>query len=124
MKKIAAILLFLCISYQFVAKLGIIVWYNANIDYVAQELCENKDKPKLQCNGKCYLKKQLDKVDNQQKQEQQTPIKKIKSELPEYIASTQQLTFCGVYEKCEADYIIYRNHYQFQIAKDIFHPPA
>lgn len=26
---------------------------------IAEELCENKDKPELNCNGHCYLKKEL-----------------------------------------------------------------
>lgn len=30
-----------------------------NEAYVAEELCENKEKPVLKCNGKCYLAKQL-----------------------------------------------------------------
>ena len=39
--------------------LGYCIYYLANYEYVAEVLCVNKDKPKLNCNGKCYLKKQL-----------------------------------------------------------------
>ncbi|MGO2358590.1 hypothetical protein [Mesonia sp.] len=35
--------------------------YVANYDYIANVLCINKDKPKLKCNGKCYLMQQLAK---------------------------------------------------------------
>tara|TARA_R110002126_G_scaffold181407_1_gene330228 strand:+ start:298 stop:669 length:372 start_codon:yes stop_codon:yes gene_type:complete len=35
--------------------------YVANYDYIIKVLCENKDKPELKCNGKCYLSKQLAK---------------------------------------------------------------
>lgn len=38
-----------------------IMEYYANYDYIANVLCENKDKPYLECNGKCYLEKQLNK---------------------------------------------------------------
>lgn len=41
-----------------------IIEYYANYDYIATELCENKDKPYLECNGKCYLKKQLKEVNH------------------------------------------------------------
>ncbi len=34
--------------------------YLLNQDYIAEFLCINKDKPKLQCNGKCHLAKQLE----------------------------------------------------------------
>jgi hypothetical protein len=29
--------------------------YYANYDYIVTELCENRDKPYLECNGRCYL---------------------------------------------------------------------
>ena len=35
--------------------LPVLIYY-ANYDYIATELCVNKDKPYLECNGKCYLK--------------------------------------------------------------------
>ena len=30
-----------------------------NYDYIARELCVNRDKPVLACNGKCYLEKKM-----------------------------------------------------------------
>ena len=41
-----------------------IIEYYGNYDYIATELCENKDKPYLECNGKCYLEKQLKEVNH------------------------------------------------------------
>ena len=44
--------------------------YLVNYDYIVNELCENRDKPILTCNGKCYLgdqvEKQLDRDPDQQ----------------------------------------------------------
>ena len=31
--------------------------YVINYDYIVTNLCENKDRPQLQCGGKCYLAK-------------------------------------------------------------------
>lgn len=36
-----------------------ILEYVIHYDYIVEELCENRDKPVLACNGKCYLGKQL-----------------------------------------------------------------
>jgi len=36
-----------------------ILEYVINYEYIVEELCENRDKPVLACNGKCYLGKQL-----------------------------------------------------------------
>jgi len=41
-----------------------IIEYHANYDYISSVLCENRDKPYLECNGKCYLEKQLKKINN------------------------------------------------------------
>lgn len=38
-----------------------VVEYLVNYTTIVTELCENKDKPQLQCNGKCHLAKQLAK---------------------------------------------------------------
>ena len=35
--------------------------YVVNYDYIVENLCENKDRPFLNCDGKCYLAKQLAK---------------------------------------------------------------
>lgn len=38
-----------------------ILEYLINYDYIVNELCENRDKPIMDCNGKCYLGDQVDK---------------------------------------------------------------
>ena len=45
------------------AALGWNIWYSVNKTYVAEELCQNKARPELKCNGKCYLAKQLRKAE-------------------------------------------------------------
>lgn len=35
--------------------------YLINYNYIVNELCENRDKPVLTCNGKCYLADQVEK---------------------------------------------------------------
>ena len=39
-----------------------VVEYVVFYDYIKNELCENKDKPKLKCNGKCHLAKEMAKA--------------------------------------------------------------
>ena len=40
--------------------------YIINYDYIVTHLCENRDKPQLQCDGKCYLAQLLAKENGQQ----------------------------------------------------------
>ncbi|GGN07204.1 hypothetical protein GCM10010967_48340 [Dyadobacter beijingensis] len=49
---------------------GTIAYYKVNKEYITRVLCQNRDKPQLHCNGKCYLAKKL--KEQQQKQDQQT----------------------------------------------------
>lgn len=50
--------------------------YLINYDYIVSELCENRDKPILTCNGKCYLGDQVTKqLDLQSDTEQPLPPK-------------------------------------------------
>lgn len=44
-----------------------IVEYLVNYNYMKNELCENKEKPILKCHGKCYLEKQVKKLDEPNK---------------------------------------------------------
>ena len=46
-----------------------VIDYVVNYEYISKELCVNKAKPKMKCNGKCHLMKELAKVS-----ENETPI--------------------------------------------------
>jgi len=50
--------------------LGTVAYFNLNRDYVARVLCENRDKPQMNCNGQCYLAKKLKA--SQDKQDKET----------------------------------------------------
>jgi hypothetical protein len=64
LKTVVAILVSLSLLVQVVAHQLVVGLFNLNRDYIAKSLCENRDKPSKKCNGKCYLKKQLKKVDD------------------------------------------------------------
>ena len=36
-----------------------------NKDFISKTLCENRAKPQMHCNGKCHLKKMMEKEDKQ-----------------------------------------------------------
>jgi hypothetical protein len=46
--------------------------YVLDYDYIATILCINKEKPELKCNGNCYLKDQLSKVNNSGEKDNQS----------------------------------------------------
>ncbi|MCF6223355.1 MAG: hypothetical protein L3J34_06460 [Flavobacteriaceae bacterium] len=50
-----------------------LIEFYSNKEYIINVLCENRDKPALACNGKCYLEKQLKKVNNQDTHDNSIP---------------------------------------------------
>lgn len=102
-----------------------VVEYYLNYDYINEQLCENRDKPYLECNGTCYLQKQLDKINPQHPD--QKPISSLVFDLKEYPVST--LDFCLYNNKIvfenRLSSLIYslENHQKYQLHFDIFHPP-
>ncbi|MDP6922580.1 MAG: hypothetical protein QGH06_06375 [Lutibacter sp.] len=48
--------------------------YYANYDYIVTVLCENKDRPYLECKGSCYLKEQLKKTNPVDHEHQHMPL--------------------------------------------------
>jgi hypothetical protein len=51
--------------------------YLINKDYIAKNLCVNKDKPKSCCKGKCYLVKQLKKTSQHSSEQKNEPPKRM-----------------------------------------------
>jgi len=70
MRRAIAILLLCSLSVHCAGRLGIVASWWLNRDYVARVLCINRDKPQLQCNGKCHLAKQLRAADAAERQQQ------------------------------------------------------
>lgn len=66
-----AILLLLCSVSVSLSGFFVFAGFEMNQRYIAKELCVNRDKPQLHCNGKCYLMRKLKQAqDKEQKQEQ------------------------------------------------------
>jgi thioredoxin-related protein len=69
LKKIAVLVLLFLFLLQCGIKTIIVVGFYTQRDLISKTICENKNKPKMHCNGKCYLNKQLKK---EQKNERDT----------------------------------------------------
>lgn len=52
---------------------GTIAYFKLNRKYIAKVLCENRNRPQIHCNGKCYLAKKLKQ--QQEKQDKETSEK-------------------------------------------------
>lgn len=97
------------------------VEYVLNQDYIAEFLCINKDKPQLQCNGKCHLVKEIEK------QKEKNPLKSLSISLENYpigfvnIYTIKVLNNIEDYKKLKTT--PYRVFYYFDYNDYAYQPP-
>jgi len=96
--------------------------FRLNQKYIAQTLCENRDKPCCHCHGKCYLKKQLEKSDK----EQGLPASNSQKDGNEvlFLAEEKTTAFDHYFEQIKKVYSIRYNSFSPQnLYGSVFHPP-
>lgn len=88
-KRHVALFLLLLVSFKTLVVPFVYLDFELRKEYIISNLCENRFKPQLHCDGKCYLAKQLQKVaeDNarQETQKQSDTVKKMLQEVFEEI---------------------------------------
>ena len=124
MKKAVAIIIFLSLLTQCVIQLGVWGYYQINKAYIAQNLCENRNKPQKNCCGKCYLRKQLKKVD-ENSTSKKAPVKTEKSETVEFVVTpvfTAPQHFIAFISSVHNP--VGQHMYGHTVPFPIFHPPS
>lgn len=95
--------------------------YVINYDYISTQLCENRNKPELLCNGKCYLKKELTQNLPTKNQQCEFKIQSI-----DFFTPQENLTLEVInHENFEKKQMTF-HHCKFSIQryyKEFFHPP-
>lgn len=119
MKLISVVILIILLLSNSLKVSLVYAWYTMDVESFIEQLCENKDKPQLQCNGKCYLSKVS--ANNSTQDEQKTPI-----------LEWEQLVFCnteitvneqGLQDSSKSVTSYYRVNPTQSFSYSIFHPP-
>ncbi|MGF6846302.1 hypothetical protein QFZ51_001537 [Chitinophaga sp. W3I9] len=118
MKGLGIICIFLGLLLQNFSRSVVFVQFKVNQSYIASVLCENKNKPQMHCNGRCHLKKELDR-DAQQDKNNNTGKDKYEVMFVETLQSfhttppVNQLVFTSYYKAPHPHTLIL----------SVFHPP-
>ena len=118
-------LYFILALFLFVKPIIPVFEYIVNYDFIVKELCENKEKPELTCNGKCHLMKELAKANDSDK-----PLstdKKEASKQPIEVLFLEKFPVdCKLFTYIEVKKInfFYSNLYQNTTTFSTFHPPT
>ncbi len=59
MRILFSILLFASFAIRPAMEISTVLYYQLNIDTIVEKYCVNKERPRLNCNGKCYLMSQI-----------------------------------------------------------------
>ncbi len=120
MKVFIAYLLFLAISVQLTGNLITVAAYEVNKEYIAKNLCINKNKPKSHCNGKCHLMKELQK--EEKKKDSPANSLKDKNETIQFFESPTENLLGDESNSLVVDFFYLENK-TFNFKNSIFHPP-
>ena len=98
--------------------------YIVNYEYITKVLCINKAKPKLECNGKCHLMKELAKASENEK-----PISSDKkSSIQEleilFFEEFKPINIASIYfDKNQISNSNYSDFYFYLNSNSVFRPP-
>lgn len=121
-KIIVSFILLFAFSLQIGSKCIIWANYLLNKKEITELFCINKSKPKMHCNGKCHLKKQLQK----QEEKEQSPLSSIKEvkEIQLFYASEKALEMLREESLVQSPLNFkYTFHISSEHLQAIFHPP-
>lgn len=98
--------------------------YVVNYDYISKVLCINKEKPKLNCNGKCHLIKELAKASDQNTPSSSNK-KNTNSQFEILFFELLKPFQIGFGYKCNTEDLsnCYSNLYAYDSSDSLFHPP-
>jgi hypothetical protein len=120
-KKVITLVLLVAFAIHTFSRVMIVFGFYANQKTIAATLCENRDKPILKCDGKCFLAK---KLQAQEKKDQQNPERKIENKTEDLSSRSFYSVLSGsiftdiarVYEKEPFGKPVHRSF-------TVFHPP-
>lgn len=97
--------------------------YATFYDYIKNELCENKDAPELQCNGKCHLAKQIVKAGDSDTGNEKNQSLKIEISIVYFQEINQNYLSLISKDNNLKINTSYNNTYKFNYTNVVFHPP-
>ena len=93
--------------------------YWVNHDFIASELCENKDKPELKCEGKCHLQKEIQQSNEEPQEGQETTVQLM----VEFLQSNDEFTFRSVSDNVQLFFPSRSDKLKNGHLTGVFHPP-
>ncbi|MCE9538498.1 MAG: hypothetical protein K8R85_04665 [Bacteroidetes bacterium] len=121
MTRFISILLLTGILLQTFSKVVIFVNYEINKEYITKKYCENKNKPKMHCNGKCHMVKQL----NEEDKKENSPLNNLKEKFEvQLFSQDRKTTLFEIYLTGENTFSAFQLSKTSNPSFSVFHPPT
>lgn len=127
MRPATAILFVFIISFQAFYNAGVLAFWLLNRTEITATRCENRDRPYLHCEGKCYLKKKI------AESPETAPVQQGKSKMPNFKKGIELAELpptipvqLAALPAAIASILIFelRSNHDLLATDDFFHPPA
>jgi len=121
MKRLISAILILLLTTQAFSKWMIVLEFEINKEYIAANLCQNRNKPVLKCAGKCQLAKQMAEEEENSSAPSKTQLKF------QEVTFSQQAAIVSV-DVATSEVLDHCSFYTLHTIPEpyfpIFHPPA
>lgn len=102
--------------------IGYLAYFECNIDYIIETYCVNKEKPELQCNGKCHLAKQMQTPTTSDNE--QALISVVESFFPVFFSNYPNLEFNQIaFQLKKSNIFTSTQNYTYRFEYFHFKPP-
>lgn len=98
--------------------------YSIRYTYYSQVLCENKDNPMMECNGKCAISKELKKAEEGRRHAEEQIPELSKLEVSHFIDNDKTECSFGNFELKKREEIYYLETASDAVIKHLDHPPT
>lgn len=123
MRILFSILLFASFAIRPAMEISTVLYYQLNIDIIVEKYCVNKERPLLNCNGKCYLMSQMKAKTQSSKENSDTTII-TEAFIPLFFQeNTIQIKNTNPFVSEHTQNWKLKDFYLKTISKDIDHPP-
>lgn len=124
MKLIFTYALLLTLTFPWLMKVAVSIDFVIHQDYIAKNLCENRDKPELQCDGTCVFMEKL-KLNDTEPEKSKMPVEVIAFELSSFLLCPRFTTTAKLIPvKSSHPVPASCNLYSDPFPEEIFHPPC
>lgn len=123
MKSAVYIFLVFILMFSHINKLWVLTDFAINQDYISKTFCVNKDKPMLNCNGKCYLAQKLKEQAEKEKKQIPQVLKEKSNVVYIYNYNAANVAYPVTTDSSNKSSIFYAGHISSKHLERIFRPP-